>query len=122
MTRPVIHDDAINPDYPLTEPVDDFVWTKRRIWVQNNIKHRFGRRIDGWLFAWIQDAEAVWDDQATLIGETEDGDILMPVGITDHGPWWQGYWCWWKPTHWPAYIRSRHRKQYVMIELGHADG
>lgn len=82
------------------------------------IKRAINIRIEGWLFAWTQDAEAVYDDEGVLVGECEDGDFLMPRGITERGPWWQGYWCWWKPTHWPAYIRSRRRNAYAFIELG----
>lgn len=106
------------PVTPESELSRDRYWTPRRIWWQNNVRHRFGRRIDGWLFAWIEGAEAVYDDKAELIGEGDDGDIYMPRGITEKGPRWQGYWCWWKPTHWPSYLRSRRRNAYAFIDLG----
>jgi hypothetical protein len=62
------------------------------------------------------DAEPCADYGARLLGEDEEGDVLVPAGKRNGEPWWEGYWCWWKPTHWPVYIRSLRRRTYVMVE------
>ena len=80
------------------------------------LKRRTVWRVEGWLLAWTEDAEPCSDYSARLLAETDDGDWLVPAGERYGGPWWEGYWCWWKPTHWPVYIRSRRRRSYVMVE------
>jgi len=78
--------------------------------------HGFVWRVEGGLLAWTQDAEPCDDYGANLLAENEDGDWLVPAGIRNGEPWWQGYWRWWRPDHWPVYLRSRRRRTYVMVE------
>jgi hypothetical protein len=78
-------------------------------------------RIEGWLLRWMVDAEPCSDYAARLLAENDDGDVLVPAGERNGEPWWEGYWCWWKPTHWPVYVRSLRRRTYVMVERGEWD-
>jgi hypothetical protein len=70
-------------------------------------------RVEGWLLAWMEAADE-GSQRGDLLAECECGDMWVPSRT--HGGWWDRMWCWWKPTHWPAYIRSRRARAYVMIE------
>lgn len=78
------------------------------------LKKRFVWSVEDRLLAWTVDAEPCSDYAARLLAEDDNGDWLVPSRRTPE--WWQGYWCWWRPTHWPAYVRSRRRGTYVMVE------
>jgi hypothetical protein len=73
-------------------------------------------RVDGWLLAWTEGVEPCSDYSARLLAEDDNGDWLVPAGLRDGEPWWQGYWRWWRPDHWPVYVRSLRRRSYVMVE------
>ena len=70
-------------------------------------------RVEGWLLSWMEDADE-GSRRSDLLAECGCGDVWMP-SRTREG-WWDRMWCWWKPTHWPAYVRSRRARAYVMIE------
>lgn len=80
-------------------------WKRRVIWAVENR-----------LLAWTVDVEPCDDYYARLLAEDEDGTFLVPRGERNGMPWWQGHWRWWRPSHWPVYIRSRRRRAYVMVE------
>lgn len=82
-------------------------------------RRKVARAIDGWFLGWIADVEPCDDYEARLLAEDDSGAILVPSGRdSTGGPYWQGCWCWWKPTHWPVYVRSRRRRAFVMVESG----
>ena len=72
--------------------------------------------VEGWLLAWAQDVEPTNNPDLRFLAEDDSGDWLMPRGIRDGMPWWQGYWRWWRPDHWPVYLRTRRARTYVMVE------
>lgn len=80
-------------------------WKRHVIWA-----------VESRLLAWVEDVEPCSDYSARLLGENEDGDFIVPCGERDGMPWWEGYWRWWLPWHWPVYLRSRRRRAYVMVE------
>lgn len=80
------------------------------------VKRKTVWRIEGRLLAWVESADEV--GCGNLLGECDCGDFYVP-SRTREG-WWDRLWCWWKPTHWPVYLRSRRARAYVMIE--HGDG
>lgn len=79
------------------------------------VKRHTAWRIEGWLLAWTEDAEPTYDGPRYL-AQDEDGDWLVPQGTRNGEPWWQGYWRWWRPDHWPVYLRSRRARTWVMVE------
>lgn len=80
------------------------------------IKRHTSWRIEGWLLAWTEGVEPCDDYEARLLAEDDSGDWLVPAGYRDGWPSWQGYWRWWRPDHWPVYVRSRRAQAYVMVE------
>lgn len=71
------------------------------------------------LLRWIEDAEPIdpTPDNLRLLAEDDNGDILIPHPT--RAGWWEDHWQWWRPSHWPPYIRSRRHGQYgayVMVE------
>lgn len=84
-----------------------------RHWWRESVKRRTVWRLEAWLLGWVFEADAV-RGRSDLLAECDCGDIYMP-SRTREG-WWDRLWCWWKPTHWPAYLRSRRARAYVMIE------
>lgn len=68
------------------------------------------------LTAWMEHAEPADSPDLRLLAEDDAGEVCMPSGYLGGEPYWKGLWCWWKPAHWPVYIRSRLRKSYVMVE------
>lgn len=91
---------------------------RSRRWRQ--IKRRTVWAIENRLLSWMVDAEPSDPSPGVrLLAEDPAGDVLMPSRTRED--WWQGYWCWWKPTHWPAYLRSRRLRTYVMVEFGDDD-
>ena len=81
-------------------------------WCQRHVAWRF----EGWLLAWTEGADPSNDYEARLLAEDEDGDWLVPAGRRNGEPYWSGYWRWWRPSHWPIYLRSRRARSYVMVE------
>jgi hypothetical protein len=73
-------------------------------------------RIEGWLLAWTTDAEPCDDYRGRLLAEDDNGDWLVPAADRNGEPYWRGYWRWWRPDHWPVYLRSWRRRTYVMVE------
>lgn len=73
-------------------------------------------RVDGWLLAWTEGVEPSDAADLRYLAEDDSGDWLVPRGLRDGEPWWQGYWRWWRPDHWPVYYRSRRDRTYVMVE------
>lgn len=77
---------------------------------------RLNNRIDGRLFAWMADAEPSHSPSLRLLAEDDQGYMLMPAGIRNGEPWWEGRWCWYRPDHWPVYVRTTCARSYVMVE------
>lgn len=77
---------------------------------------RVDTRVTGSCFWWLKDAEPSLHPDQRLLAEDDHGYILMPAGLRDGEPWWQGRWRWWNPRHWPAWIRSFAAKSYVLVE------
>lgn len=94
-------------------------WSEIRAWLW---RQRWYRRCRGvlWginlrLLAWMEDADT--SDDPRLLAEDDNGDTLVRSGFDSHGePYWEGYFMWWKPWHWPIYVRSRRARAYVMVE------
>lgn len=81
-------------------------WLRRFVW-----------RVEFALLAWAEKAEpSDAREFPRLLAEDDNGDWLMPRGYRDGEPYWKGWWRWWMPTHWPAYIRTRRAGTYVMVE------
>lgn len=79
-------------------------------------KRHVAWKIDGWLLAWTEGVEPADRDDLRFLAEDDSGDWLVPHGYRDGEPYWQGYWRWWRPDHWPVYVRSRRARTYVMVE------
>jgi hypothetical protein len=73
-----------------------------------------------WEFTWGWAAEGNRDSTTSpvrrkpLLGEDEDGTILMPSRT--RAEWWEGRFNPRNPTHWPAYLRSRRARSLAMVE------
>ncbi len=79
-------------------------------------KRRVAWKIEGCLLAWTEAAEPTERADLRFLAEDDDGDWLVPRGSRDGQPYWRGYWRWWRPDHWPVYVRSRRARTYVMVE------
>lgn len=90
------------------------VWTRRDGFVE--WWKQLSWRIEGWLLAWTFDAEPTDHADASLLAEDDNGGCLMPHRFEDGEPYWMGRWRWWRPDHWPVYVRSRRARTYVMVE------
>jgi hypothetical protein len=64
---------------------------------------------------WMERVEMIDADHARhYLGEDDRGELWAP-SRTQAG-WWDRRFCWWKPTHWPYYLRSRIERQVAFIE------
>lgn len=65
---------------------------------------------------WTEGAEAVYDEDHTLMGVGPDGSFYVPKWRD----WaWRYYpFHWWRPTHWPPWWRARFRNRYAWLDEG----
>ena len=62
---------------------------------------------------WTATAERTTDDWDVLGGD-DRGDLWVP-SCSVCG-WWDRRFSPWRPTHWPAWLRSRRRRRLAFIE------
>lgn len=68
--------------------------------------------IEPW--SWIEGALVNGDDARGLLGEDDDGNIMVP-SLT-RAEWWDRRYDWRNPSHWRYWLRSRLTNRVVMLE------
>jgi hypothetical protein len=61
---------------------------------------------------WSETAERVTDGDLRILGETESGVLLVPIGPGK----WRGRYRGWNPSHWRYWIRSRCTMRIASLE------
>ena len=72
------------------------------------------RKLNAWLYGWIEDAVGNGPCTSDLLAEHEDGDLYVPSRT--RADWWDRKFNPRNPTHWVYWLRSRRRNNVAMIE------
>lgn len=63
---------------------------------------------------WRETADRVTGGDPRILGEDDHGDLFVP-SLT-RPEYWDRRFAWWKPTHWPYYVRSRLTNRVAFLE------